>query len=40
MDVMEFIASLKNEVTQALSSLNGAILNNDKVTLSDKREGI
>ncbi len=39
MDVMEFIASLKNEVTQALSSLNGTILNNDKVTLSDKKGG-
>jgi len=39
MDVMKFIASLKNEVTNSLSSLNGTILNNDKVALSDKKGG-
>lgn len=38
-DVKEFITQLKNEVTIALSDLNKTILNNDKVTLSDRNGG-
>ena len=38
-DVSEFIAQLKGEVTIALSSLNETILDNDKVSLSDKKGG-
>jgi len=39
LDVREFIALLKADVTNGLSSLNETILTNDKVTLSDKKGG-
>ena len=39
LDVMEFIALLKADMTSGLSSLNETILANDKVTLSDKNGG-
>lgn len=38
-DVKEFITQLKSEVTIALSALNKTIINNDKVTLSDRNGG-
>ena len=38
-NVKEFISQLKNEVNIALSALNKTILNNDKVTLSDRNGG-
>ena len=39
LDVREFIALLKADMTSGLSSLNETILANDKVTLSDKNGG-
>ena len=38
-DVQEFIAPLKEGVRDALASLNGTILSNEKVTLSNKKGG-